>query len=63
MVIWALRGLEQRNKGKTVREILLGKSRKEERKQSQVELGNLNQVRSEEAAMKPVKQMKWMRRG
>lgn len=63
MVIWALRGLEQRNKGKTVREILLGKSRKEERKQSQVELGNLKQVRSEEAAMKPVKQMKWMRRG
>lgn len=63
MVIWALRGLEQRNKGKTVREILLGKSRKEERKQSQVELGNLKQVRSEEAAMKPVKQIKWMRRG
>lgn len=49
-MIWALCGLEERNKGKTVREIPLEKSRKEERKEAQVELGELKQVRSEEAA-------------
>lgn len=59
----ALCGLEQRTMGKTGREILLEKSKKEQRKQAQIELGDLKQLRSEEAAMKPVRQIKWVRRG
>lgn len=57
--------------GKTVREILLeyssentprkGKERREETGTGRA--GAPEQVRSEEAAMKPVKEIKWMRRG
>lgn len=54
--IWALHGLEQRNKGEIEAEKHSEKCQgKEKGKQAWVELWDLKQVMSEEAAMKPVK--------